>query len=144
VWVSGLGIIGAQAPSLHTYGAGGEHPTLSQDGRFVSFEAGTSHWVAGDPTANFATFLHDLVTGVSSEVAAIGPEAPAEPPERRFAHSGLRSEVEGNPPIIQEPNRIHSHVRKVSEVRRRMKSQLTNFMAVSGTHSHFDIPERFL
>lgn len=75
VWISGLGLVGAQAPKLHTYGGGGEYCTLSQDGRFITFEAGTDDWVAGDPTPDFASFLHDLVTGVTSTVAAIGPAA---------------------------------------------------------------------
>lgn len=73
VWIAGKGIVMAQAPKHHTYGAGGEHCTLSQDGRFISFESAGDEWVAGDPTNDFATFLHDLETGVTSQIAADGP-----------------------------------------------------------------------
>jgi Tol biopolymer transport system component len=73
VWISGLGIVATEAPKHHGYGGGGEHCALSGDGRFITLEAGTDDWVAGDPTPDFASFLHDLLTGVTSTVGATGP-----------------------------------------------------------------------
>ncbi|HNP15966.1 MAG TPA: hypothetical protein PKI99_05855, partial [Terrimesophilobacter sp.] len=63
--------------------AGGQDNGLSADGRYLVFTGGQTQYVAGDPTASFDIFLHDLWTGVTSQVSSNGFDQPGNDESKR-------------------------------------------------------------